>query len=822
MARCASTISTALFVCAAFGAFAVRGEADPMANRALPSVERLAAAVHEPLKLVENGELRFAIVGDFKAEAAVRGPDGQTLKECKRDSVWAAAHTLADCFQKCTGMKPAVLEADDPKAAEFPYVIAVGKTKWSEVLGMKPDEFPREGFELRTFEKGVVIAGMDGFAISGFYDLYNWRCSRLSCNGTQWGAVDFVERFLGVRRFTLKGKGLWDIMPPCRDLTLAPCAYRDHPRYQMRWRDNENWRGGVSTDFFGGEAPRPFDLAEAHPDKLETIFFRDSAGKLWQDDKVYGNNFLDCTNPELADILVEDFKQYYASSGTNSYWGTTWAPSTRYLWFGQCDKKLSFDNERARKFPRQNPEIASVASEIYGYFYDYFGRRVKEELPGKTIVFMAYSNYLMPPRSIEKLPDNVQMLVCLGTPALVKSKAYLKLIGSVYDGWARLTAPDKKPVAYTYDLSYAGAGLVPQLLRGYYEGEFLRTTAPHLSDRFVYTCNVRTVKDGDISHESFLSNYLIQRALWNPEYDAAAGIEDYFRLTCGDQAGAHLVKLFRILVDCWEKDYLPAFERGPYFKHTMVPLRTFRCIPYIEYERLNTQTLSKPVLRALAAELDAAEKALPEGETFRQRFDDFAVPFRKMLADTAAYQASFGTTTLEIGREPTRLPQLKIFSVAGGISPRGAVTECHWDDLGVHLSFRHAYNPFLNADTVEASDTYELFLAPGERPANVYRFAMTSDGRMEEWHKQVDQPRAPDIAYAAQGAVYKAEVKGRWWHGEFFVPWSALYDKPPKAGDMWKMNLVMRRHTPKLELSSIAPTIGDVWREELYATANFK
>ncbi|MDD3545951.1 MAG: hypothetical protein PHG96_11440, partial [Kiritimatiellae bacterium] len=335
--------------CACFGASVFSG---PIADRTLPPVERLAAVEHAPLKLVEDGKLNLAIVGEFKKEAAVRGPEGQTLALKARDSVRRGANVIAEALEKCTGMKPVICEPDDPKVSGYPYVIALGKTELSASLGMKPDKLPREGFEIRTFDKGVVIAGMDGFAIPGFYDRYNWRTGRLTCNGTEWGAADFVERFLRVRKFSLKDKGLWEFFPPCRKLTLKPAAYRDHPRFIFRGANHENWRVAISTDFFGGEAPNPMVLAKAHPDKLEEIFYRDASGRLWQDSETYLFNYFDVTNPKLADILINDFRQYYDSDGKDSYWGHVWAPSSRYIWFGQCDRGLIMDTPRAKSFPR--------------------------------------------------------------------------------------------------------------------------------------------------------------------------------------------------------------------------------------------------------------------------------------------------------------------------------------------------------------------------------------------------------------------------------------------------------------------------------------
>ena len=795
-----------------------------LGNRALAPVEALEAPRHAPLQLVKDGKPTFAIVGEFAAEAAVRGPGDMPLSKFGRDSVRLAAAVLADAFFKTTGTRPPVLEADDPKAAAYPLVIALGETRHSRALGMKPLELPREGFEVRTTEKCVVIAGMDGFRIPGMYDVYNWKCLRITCNGTLQGAIDFAERFLGVRKFTNRQKDLWHVFPPLRDLTVPACAYRDHPRYWTRWPMNENWRGGISSDFFGGEAPSPFDLAKAHPDKIETIFYRDSSGRLWQDDKEYGGNFLDVSNMELADILVDDFKRYYDSEGADSYWNPIWAPSTRYLWFGQCDKSILFDNDRVRSLKRENPSACSVMSEVYGHFHEYLARRCQKEFPGRTLVLMAYHEFLMPPKTIRRFPDNVQMLVCHGTPALVGSARYRNLVNRFYDAWNAKCAPDKKCALYTYDLSATQSTVFPTMLRGYFEGQFLKHVRPHSDPHNVYTCLARGHKEGEFPN--VLSAYLVMRALWNPDYDADAGMEEFYRLAFGRKSGDHMVAIYRLLLERWREDYLPKFEKGPLFRQTMDSKQCFRSIPYTELPVFNTTTLTPEVLDAMERELAAAEAALPEGDVYRRRFDIYASHVRRSVASARLYTESVKSGSFAIGREKAELPKLKTYGLIGNVTPRGARMWMRHDEKGVYLSYWSRYAPFGADGPKEQCANVELMLAPGEDPVNVYRIVFLANGEVEDWRRQIDPPRAPDPNYEAKGVRFesKPDDAGRLWTFEAFVPWSAFDEGRPKPGAKWRMNIL--RTNPSGDraygTASLTPTLGDRWRTDLYGLVSFE
>ena len=796
----------------------------PLENRALPKVEILESAKHAPLELIKDGKANFAIVGEFADEAEVRGPGGMPLKKFGRDSVRRAATLLSEAFFKTTGVRPEVMEADDPKAEGFRYVIALGETRHSRALGMKPYGLPREGFELRTTGKAVVIAGMDGFRIPGMYDVYNWNCLRITCNGTLMGAVDFAERFLGVRKFTNRQKDLWHIYPKATDLVLAPCAYRDHPRYWTRWPMGENWRSAISSDFFGGEAPSPFVLSKAHPDKKEIIFYRDRSGRLWQDDKEYGGNFFDVSNNALADILVDDFKRHYASEGRDSYWNPVWAPSSRYLWFGQCDKSIIFDNDRVQSMKRENPSACSVMSEVYSHFHDYLAKRCLKEFPDRTLVLMAYHEFLMPPKTIERFPDNVQMLICHGTPALISSKRYRKLVAKFYDAWNKKCAPDKKGALYTYDLSATQNTVFPTMLRGYFEGEFLRCVRPYSDPYNIYTCLTRGLKDGEFPN--VLSAYLVFRALWNPDYDADAGMEEFYRLAFGEKSGERLIAIYRLILKRWREDYIPKFEKGPCFRQSMDKLQCFRSIPYTEIPVFHTTTMDDATLDAIDRELAAAEASLPEGEVYRRRFAEYSAHVRRSVDSARLYKKSVNAASFTIGREKTEIPRLNSYAITGKVAPRGARIWMRRGEDGLHISYWSRYAPFGVELGKDRCARIELLLAPGEAPSNVYRIAFYADGSVSDCRRQIDPPRAPDENYDVKGLKFEsnADDAKRLWTFEAFVPWSAFDEGRPKAGEKWRMNVLGENPLGEkgYGVSSIAPTLGDPWRTEFYGTVVFE
>jgi len=779
----------------------------------LPPVGRLQVRDHAPLKLVENGNCQFAIVADFKAEAAFRGPENRTLMKFNRDSIRRGAIALRRFFKETTGTEPAMLDVSDKKTGAFNYVIALGKTPYSEALGLKPETYPREGFEVRTFEKGVVIVGMDGFTIPGVFDIFSWHSARQRCNGTENGAMDFAERFLGVRTYSRLDDGLWNVRPKISALTVTPIAYRDYPRFNLRGNPAFNWRLGASTDIFCTEAPNPFDFAKAHPDKLKDLFYRDADGVLWQSDTVYGANYFDVTNPKLAETLVDDWKRYYAQNGTNTYWGECWSPSSRCVFFGQVDAYRVLNNDRAK--PYVDPDAPQDMSDVYTAFHTDLANRVAKEFPGKRIVLMAYMNFLNPPKKFDKLPDNVQMLVCNGSPLFSRCPAYRDFLFDTLDSWTARTT--FKPSLYVYDAGFANDAVLVQTMRGYFDGEFFRMIRDRIDNEFLFPCF------SSLTEKYTWCYYPSCLAMWNPDTDVDAVLEEYYRLMFGEKAGVRLRNFTYRILDRWIGSYVREAEnvRGS--------------IPGPDYRILYTKTFPESVVKELLAELDTVEAMLPEGSPERRRFDKFANPYRGIFPDVIAYQhISFPDITVarrtapvvidgkpdEAAWKKSTVPPFQR-SFAGG-KARSPTPTVHilWDNHGLYLSIESPA-PIKVAEDMWKGDSVELFFTRGDSSPHLYQFVLAASGAYEDYYKQLDPPRIQDPNWKAEGATYVAKCGEGGWRGECFVPWSAIQERAPKTGDVWKMNIISSRALPVWEDQSVSPTLQNNRRVEMYSKMVF-
>ena len=107
--------------------------------KTLTPIELKTSPAGYVMKFVDEGELRFAIVRDARYDKAEHWTSG--------DSVKPAVDLLVEAFEKTTGKRPAVLDAekDSEKIAKCPYLLLVGNSRYVEEQGFDWKTLPIEG-----------------------------------------------------------------------------------------------------------------------------------------------------------------------------------------------------------------------------------------------------------------------------------------------------------------------------------------------------------------------------------------------------------------------------------------------------------------------------------------------------------------------------------------------------------------------------------------------------------------------------------------------------------------------------------------------------
>jgi|GEM_PF-473001 len=809
----------------------------PYANKALNPVKFAEPARHAEIQLIKDGKPNFVIVCDLKSEPAKMARDWKSLA--------LSVDALQDALMRTTGQKAKVVGADSAEAKNAPVVIALGKSSLTDQLGLKPLTLPKEAFVVKSFDRGVAIAGHDGSLIPNSYNKLDWTRYRL--NGTLNGTYDFIERVFGIRYY-FPGIGIY--APKLTNLTLKPVHYSDEPYFRNRynwgynmisrnwpWKNvkkanqfDKAWRLAMSTRFNDVcHSPDPHYLLAAWPDKKKTIFFTDSKGVMYYNPATHIGNLMDITNPELAHLLVTSYKKFYDTDGK---WRAPWhqngrgwyPPNSEYVLFGQADTFVRdlISEKNKHLFPESRRKSSSgMLSDLYVNFYCWIGNEMKKELPGKRLGVLAYHNYTLPPIVCKNIPDNIDVQVCMGRIVMAKSEKFRKMWRETFKGWYDALG-GRKVSAWTYG---AQRTAFTQAIQGRYMKDYISNIKPWLTRDGLF------LDASGLRWNFYYSYYPVYRAFWNPDFDVDAALDEHWEKLYGPAAGAKLKEFYKLLVDRWEQVAIKSVDDNTGRANSDAS-------PDMLYKAFNLPTVDR--LEKLLAEAKAATKP---GSIERQRFEFFAAPWQKDFIAARAYCTmmipTYGVRQLAASdkitvdgkldepiwkaAQPLLMQQAK--GHGGGLvsKPCGKLL---WDKDGIYVGFTCSGKPVINkGDVWFGSDNIELFLSPGTEKATYYQFAVTPGNDFSDGYK-VEKPMEAALTtkWDCEGLKRAVTVTDNSWTLEMFIPFKGLHNTPaPKPYSLWFGNLINNKlgaDKKPAEYSSFAMTMGNNHNHALWG--NFK
>ena len=626
-------------------------------SRALVPIRENARPAGKPLVLVKGGDYRFAIAWSVGCERHC-GPSRPTLP-----SIGPALDILTEAFERTFGRKPDVIDAGDASAVgRYESVIALGASPLTRRLGFDPRKEPDQGFTIATAGKVLVIHGNDSSQIPG-YNEKDWE-KRGSSLGTYYAALDFAERFLGVRYFYPGDDGtLWR---PSHDLTIAPVSYTDKPHFNQRgsryhfnatalkepllkkWEmlmgtgalkrgDGSfinRWRAGETRPSCGCHAPDTRLFGRRHTNAVDTCYFSNPYGYRAYYPNQGNPNLYDVTNLGLVDVFVADIARLFAQPQPR--WDVAGWPqlSKTYVPFGQCDTYMdlidvAFDKE-VRELGLVNPQDINRArlpdgsvrndagcfANIWGRFTKAYAERVAKEFPGEKLYCLCYYNSKFPPNDPRyRLPDNVEISFCdhrlprrLLNPddrhdIIRIAKEWYDALGGrpVRRAWLYTDGDDGS--RFTRAINPEFTALVPKAL-GKYLGD----------DCCFFDCN----GVDDLWH-FYYSHYACLHSQWNPDFNVDAAIDEHWEPFYGKAAGGKLCQFHRLM-------------KKAVIEHLCKP------DGLSEREKYSAPIPAETVDR-LEVLLSEAEDLVEKGTVFERRFRLFAYPwpeaFRKRRDEIA-------------------------------------------------------------------------------------------------------------------------------------------------------------------------------------------
>jgi hypothetical protein len=808
-----------------------------LTNPALTPVKIQKTPDHTPLKLVENGKLKFAIITDKKAE----------YRHGK--SIQPAIALLQEAFKNCCGTVPEVFDISKlDKAKKYPYQLLVGQSKLTKKLGMDALKLPAAGFEVKSFSDGIAIVGHDSSLIKNYNPTKLDKKGHL--RGTLWGAYDFIERFLGCR-FYFPGKygSLW---PKTANLTINPVNYTDYPRFATRFpgwitwtmrgkknkekwepylgkflpksyypdkvRFTDRWRLDQTTPFHATHDPRPDLFLKRFPKEKDTIFYRSPNGNLYYNAKAHIGNYLDVTNLKLADLMVEALKEYYASEGkVKCGWG--YSPNNTYINFGNCDTGLPLPDVRnhpiVKKYnliTEEHIKRGSYLSDVYGRFYQYLGNRLKKELPGKKLVLQPYGGYTQAPLNPKwTLPDNIELRVCLHMfPARTRNPKEVKKAVKYMSDWYKALGNRPAISIYLYHVPASNGSKFARAVAAHFVGEVPKVLGKYLGRNDMFFDQY-----GGLDWSFYYSDYVAHRSMWNPEFNCDAAIAEHWEPMYG-KAAPYLKEFHALLMKNFLEIYVPGTDgnRNPLYPPTDID----------KYEDL----------------LKKAEAALEPDSIEMKRFKLFARPWAKEIEaqrNRQGYERPvYGVHQLlksqhinvdGKGDEPiwNNIKSVKLRDPRGSSTPIAYPPKLKlaWNKNGIYGLAVMPYKPLANPkNSLWRNCNWEIFLSPGLKKSNIYHYAVDAFSNLHlgtQEFKPVDKPYNGN--WKSPAFKYAVTTTDKSWTLEFFIPFADMKVSAPSPYDCWLANFVRNKLSEPKEYSGSAMSLGTNKNVDMFGIIKF-
>lgn len=784
------------------------------------------APVHAPLKMIVNGELNFVIAADLQAEKRMSG------RSRSAKSIEPALQILSEAIEKCTGKKAQIVDVKNIPAGKN--VIVVGDCKITRENGIDVFKLPNQGFAVKTFPQGIIIAGHDSSLIDG----YNKHpLAQLGPRtGTRYGAYDFTERFLGVRYYFPGEYGT--LTPEVRNLTITPVSYTDAPYFQTRggiysiisclapgkprkfW---EKWLGPLTNadqQFYqklrlggdepgsGGHNPRPERMAKSFPDKLKTIFYTSTAGNFWYNPKGHVGNYFNVIDLEFADLFVDSLKRYYSSNGKINEGGYANCNLTN-ISFGMCDTLMPdievYNDPTVRKLKLMTEQdmkrgANSGMANIYARFHQYLANRINQEWPGRKLWILAYYNVRYAGNDPRwKLPPNTEVQLCLGDlPNKVRSPEHLKKMLKIAEEW--YISLGNRPVQKIW--TYSGFSPFVLAINGEFVGDIPKKFGKYLGNSHIYfgqCCGI----PGDMWF-FYYSIYAAYRSEWNPNWNAAAAIDAHWEPFYGKETGKYLRQFHQLLRDCYAK-----YELKKDVTQMMI------LYPILELQKMERL-------------LENAKKSVKPGSVEEKRLNLFMAPWKDAIS-SAKNQLAYERPVYNVYQllrkdkisvdgqdtEPfwkkVKPMQLQDPLGTGNEIKYPAQIKLVWNKTGIYGLCKTPYKPtFSKNKALFLNDNFELIFSPGMKQETVYQIAFDPMNQKffgTQRFLPILQPF--DKYWKAPGVKIEMVQNDKEWTTEFYIPFTVFDCPAPTAYQTWLGNIVRNKTGEQKEYSGTAMTLGN-------------
>ncbi len=540
--------------CVTLRAEPVRTDPQP---RDLTPVTWLAAPAHPPVEIVRGGKARAVVY--------VADPRGNEKHDRKKHGshppvLPLLVNELVEVVRLSTG---ATLERVEQAPAADQPAIVIGDCEESRRAGIEAAKIPVEGLVVKTAPNRVFLVGSTQAVPPGSDQWAPW-----SDEGTAWAVADFLERFVGVRWYWPTEVGGRSIAPAA-SLAIPPAHYSDQPVFRQReYHPPDGWKlptKARSSDkqplpFPQGAIPEgvtaistanylplarggcswPYKTKVHQPQNLGRLpeKFREENKEMFALKKDGTRNFnMFCySSPKTLDYLLEGCERVW----TQGKGGCPWVTST-CVTVSPPDSTVECHCPPCREaFAKGGGTWIDGPSMMMGLFVKRMCEAVKQRWPDKKVIYLPYWNYQECPKGVD-YPDNLVIMAAMTTyPMALNVQPE-----NAQEAMERLRAWRAKaclPVTmwdYCVNWTY-GPHQYPHVVRDFY-----KAARGLVAGVFI---NGENLGEWTLAAPTL---YVWMKALWNPELDVDAVLDEMCRRLYG-KAGATVRELSKLECDVWE------------------------------------------------------------------------------------------------------------------------------------------------------------------------------------------------------------------------------------------------------------------------------
>ncbi len=717
-----------------------------------------------------------------------------------------AAEELQAYIARISGAElPIVDETPDDLRDGVAPGIYLGDSRAAGRLRITVDDLDPDGFRIATPDDGVmVLIGRDhkGPHLPG-------RSGRTSRTITPDGnlcaygetgtlyAVYHLLRELGCRWF-LPGE-MGEVVPEQPTIRLSDYEVTDAPHFHyrnwwaFRWNKDIEAARWYKRVGFGGEyyinlnhsfTDWAAKYGETHPEYFATVRGKRDI----YNHKEPGRVIINFMNPEVLDVTVQQALEFFAQPPWRTAEPIDWdremknfpiyavVPNDSYTDAGQEAREAGWVTEERGR--------AGMFSDLVWRFVNDVARRVKDEYPDRYVGSLAYAYQFLPPLRIEKLEDNVVVMICK-TRRNHWDPEYKQMARDAIRGWLDLE-PARVYVWEYYNVWYhphmRGVPVVfPHLidedikfLRDISSGEFVESESDTKENWGA---------SGQAMHAGIqgLNWYVTARLLWDPDQDVDALLDDYFGRFYGP-AEEPMRRLFARCEQIWADP-----ER-----HSSRPWKDMFPPEEVEW---------------IFARLDEARE-LAAGTEYERRMDWMLDQWQVVREEADQAREWAEPPTLTVPRRPAPALDGELDDGTwAGLQPLPMPASNSGEQVELSPSFLAAHDGerlYLAVEVPRRPDTQmrmevteddgptymdesvEVFFDPTCRATSAWQIVVSATGAV------FDQPpkASGDWDSGAQNAVVVHDDR---WVMEIAVPLASLDAPPPTTDSPWRFDVMVNR-----------------------------